>query len=689
MAKVKVAVFGSPLKTVYIDTGLGPRIDVLEEQISALEGAVSSSSTVTLAHSQLQGLQVGDDHPQYTMWQAAETITAAWNFAAEPFIDGELLSEFIEDVVGGGLVQDTDTIYWVYGDTAGTLEANVDTDHAFVWGALHTFLDGIETDNIQSYTTLDLQLAGDLRLNNNPGAYGQVLTSNGPGFAPTWENGGGGGGSVDAVDPGDGISVDSTDPHIPVVSVDESFSFLWTATHRWTDNDEVQLGTGGDLRLYHNGTNSIIENDTGSLVFDLTGQVTMSATGTAVIWTPTSATIFRAPNATSDAQMAFEADSGFNARLLFRTRSSVNRWLVSKNVTSETGSNAGSNFDIEPRADDGSSLGVALRIIRSTSNVLLLKDNQELQLGASQDLRLTHDGTDSIIRNDTGIFKLNYSTNGALWFNSSRAFGIGGANYGATGQVLMSKGSSAVPEWATIPDLTGTTLSAEILADSPSGYWKMDEASGNFADSSGNSRTLTAGGSITYRHSCFVPSEPTTAYASFASGAGAVASGTFSMAPLTGDYTIEGVFVGQTYATNPTVIFGMGGSGETEAANVQTSFRIDTNSRMAQFWESGAGVDTTAATIIEVLEGKAYHYACVKDGTANTVTYYLNGLKVSTVSYTNDPSGGTGTMETGIGTVSTVTSNGMQIAHVAFYNGTKLSDARIVAHARAAGLFGA
>jgi hypothetical protein len=45
----------------------------------------------------------------------------------------------------------------------------------------------------------------------------------------------------------------------------ESWAPTWTANHRWTDNDEVQLGTGGDLRLFHDGTNSIIRNDTGDI----------------------------------------------------------------------------------------------------------------------------------------------------------------------------------------------------------------------------------------------------------------------------------------------------------------------------------------------------------------------------------------------------------------------------------------
>jgi hypothetical protein len=45
------------------------------------------------------------------------------------------------------------------------------------------------------------------------------------------------------------------------------------------------------------------------------------------------------------------------------------------------------------------------------------------------------------------------------------------------------------------------TYDSEVAADSPWGYWKTTEASGNLADSSGNSRTMTVTGSPTYAQS--------------------------------------------------------------------------------------------------------------------------------------------------------------------------------------------
>lgn len=182
--KVKVPVYGTVGKVVVFDPEAGARA---EAAVALLASQISTGLGATIVHKNLQGLQVGDDHPQYTMWQASEVIQATWNFAVEPDIEGVSLTEFIEDVVGDGFVQDTPSILWSYLDTAGELEADVNE----AW-------------------------------------------------APTW-----------------------------------------TANHRWTDNDEIQLGTGGDLRLYHDGTNSLIANSTGNLTLSTTaGDINFNPVGT-------------------------------------------------------------------------------------------------------------------------------------------------------------------------------------------------------------------------------------------------------------------------------------------------------------------------------------------------------------------------------------------------------------------------
>jgi hypothetical protein len=75
MAKHKVAVIGSVGRTITVDDSLPTRVRQLEEALAALAAA-----RTTTQHKNLQGLQVGNDHPQYPLKQARETIGGQWNF---------------------------------------------------------------------------------------------------------------------------------------------------------------------------------------------------------------------------------------------------------------------------------------------------------------------------------------------------------------------------------------------------------------------------------------------------------------------------------------------------------------------------------------------------------------------------------------------------------------------------------
>src|SRR5690606_38183903 len=54
-------------------------------------------------------------------------------------------------------------------------------------------------------------------------------------------------------------------------------------------------------------------------------------------------------------------------------------------------------------------------------DVSISGDNLELQLGESADLRLYHDGTDSFVRSDTGLLRLNLGSTSALALSASAA----------------------------------------------------------------------------------------------------------------------------------------------------------------------------------------------------------------------------------------------------------------------------
>lgn len=228
-----------------------------------------------------------------------------------------------------------------------------------------------------------------------------------------------------------------------------------------------------------------------------------------------------------------------------------------------------------------------------------------------------------------------------------------------------------------------TSLATEILADTPTGYWKLNEESGDFADSSGNGFTLTASGTIRYQQSA-LELRTSDLYAHFESGAGAQRAGALGLTlPLTGDWTIEGIMLASV--DTQVSMFGIGGVGDASAnTNVQAGLYTPSGN-IAGFWESGTGTNQETQ-FIAIQRGRPLHIVMVKDGTANTLELWINGCFVAKKTYTTEPSGGlAASVSTGVGQMDAFNSGTVGLAHVAFYNGSKLSAARILQHAKSGG----
>lgn len=387
MSKIRVAVYGTIGKCVYFDPQAGERA---EAAVEALAQAISEGVGGTIQHRSLQGLQVGDDHPQYAMWQATESIQGQWDFQTIPLIQGETLAEYIEDVVGHDFfdfLQDTSSVVWTYFDTDGEIEANVppefveDTVGAMLTNSASVFLDYGDSD-----------------------------------------------GSMSA-------------------RVNTEWSPLWGQNHTWADNAEVRLGAGGDLRLYQDGTDSFIRNDTGvlALMDGATEVVSIDLNKLSVnaryaeqtpfpwwIGASTSNTWGDTAELQVRRQGAFSGVGGAPAVQMFRMQGTVgspaamagnvtvfalggsayntgasafvqNFVLQSQTLGTQNASNAGCRMLIQLQRQ-GEILPAALvtALIVEADALRLSNDNHELQIGASQDLRQYHDGTNSIIENDTG-----------------------------------------------------------------------------------------------------------------------------------------------------------------------------------------------------------------------------------------------------------------------------------------------
>ena len=147
----------------------------------------------------------------------------------------------------------------------------------------------------------------------------------------------------------------------------------------FVDNQKLRLGTGNDLQIYHDGSNSyVIDNGTGDLRLQTQGGHVRINYGTD--------------------DMAVFQPSGF---VKLYHNNSV------KFETTSTGVEAQGN------------------IITDSGNISILNDTGKFSAGTSQDLNIYHNGTDSIIDNNTNnleivtqnsmLFKTADAENAIIW----------------------------------------------------------------------------------------------------------------------------------------------------------------------------------------------------------------------------------------------------------------------------------
>ena len=264
---------------------------------------------------------------------------------------------------------------------------------------------------------------------------------------------------------------------------DTNDTSTYTPRFRFPDNQKLEFGAAADLRIYHDGSNSIIEdNGTGSL--QLKGAVNINGAYT------------------------LPAADGNNAQVLATNGSGTISFQ-------SVGSLAGSG--IQNVSDDTSpQLGGNLA---SAANNIQFGDSSgstddRLQFGASQDLQIYHNGTDSFIDNTTGALKIATATSGiAVTIGHTTSETTIADNLTVTGNLTVNGGQilsedgyvgfgdSSADNWGKIEylssDPTGFTsqYTNAVAVDNEQGttnqqIYIFDTAAGNDADLFG----IAAGG---------------------------------------------------------------------------------------------------------------------------------------------------------------------------------------------------
>ena len=185
---------------------------------------------------------------------------------------------------------------------------------------------------------------------------------------------------------------------------------------RFQDNVKARFGSGSDMQVYHNGTNSVITNATGNLYIENTADdgdiIFQSDDGSGGVETY----FYLDGSVGSDPHTVFPdganlaLGSSADAVLL---HNGTNTYF--QNFTGDLEiSNYANDKDILFRCDDGSG-GIETYFFldgsASSGNPhTTFPDNSFLNLGDSRDLQMSHNGTDSVINNKVGDLYIQTTT---------------------------------------------------------------------------------------------------------------------------------------------------------------------------------------------------------------------------------------------------------------------------------------
>ena len=149
---------------------------------------------------------------------------------------------------------------------------------------------------------------------------------------------------------------------------------------RFNDNKKLICGSGSDLNIYHNGTDSIIDNNTGELKLYAS-------------------------------QFTVKSNNGGETQAVFAENGAVSLYHnnVVKAATTSGGINVTGTVTDDGATHDGdvTFTGDAANVIWDKSaDDLIFNDNAKAAFGTSSDLSIFHDGTNSFLDSNTGSLKI-------------------------------------------------------------------------------------------------------------------------------------------------------------------------------------------------------------------------------------------------------------------------------------------
>jgi len=239
---------------------------------------------------------------------------------------------------------------------------------------------------------------------------------------------------------------------------------------RVLDNGYLQAGTGADLYMYHNGTNSFFGNLTGNLTISngqVDGDIILQAdngsgTATAYLTLDGSAgytTVQKAIRFEDDVQLQL----GTDRELVISSDGS--NGIIANQIGNLHITNAHDDGDIIFNCDNGSG-GTAAYLtldgsqsIMQASRNLVFNDSVTAAFGNGADMDIKHDATNSFIQNHTGDLTIkNFQNDGDIIFQSDDGAGATATYFYLDGSSAAHSGSATTALYTNWPDNSNISL---------------------------------------------------------------------------------------------------------------------------------------------------------------------------------------------------------------------------------------
>lgn len=191
-----------------------------------------------------------------------------------------------------------------------------------------------------------------------------------------------------------------------------------------------------------------------------------------------------------------------------------------------------------------------------------------------------------------------------------------------------------------------TTYQSQVLADSPYSYWHLNRSTGvTCTDQGSGFNLLTSSGATVNQAGLATDTGKAWLLGSGDTCTVASSAGFQYVGSLTFEFLVN--FASLPSSGTSYFFVNTSASGETEATNAILQLALSNsggNYTLAWFHESGAGTNSSGSVSwVTPSTGVVYHIAIVRDVTANTYEFFVNGASLGSSSYTNDPTGGTST----------------------------------------------